>query len=93
MSFQEEARAAIEGHILSMRLHATNLGITPSSVIATGGASQNDAITKVIADIFGTKVKAASQPDSASLGAAYRALHGHKVLHLISGPFYCTNYQ
>lgn len=32
---------------MSMRLHAQNLGIVPKNIIATGGASQNRAITQV----------------------------------------------
>jgi len=70
-----EARAVLEGQFLSMRLHGENLGMKPTSIIVTGGASQNKAICQVLADVFGCTVKAASQPDSASLGAAYRAKH------------------
>jgi xylulokinase len=34
------------------------------------------SITQVISDVFQVPVFAAEQPDSASLGAAYRAMHG-----------------
>eukprot|EP00051_Salpingoeca_urceolata_P003462 m.58018 g.58018 ORF g.58018 m.58018 type:complete len:567 (+) comp12808_c0_seq1:115-1815(+) len=71
-----EARAVLEGQFLSMRLHGQQLGLEPKAIIATGGASANRNITQVISNVFGTPVKIASQPDSASLGAAYRALHG-----------------
>ncbi|MCE9613984.1 MAG: carbohydrate kinase [Lentisphaerae bacterium] len=72
----EEVRAVVENQFLSMRLHAENLGIKPTRLIATGGASVNTALLRVAADIFGTPVFVAEKSDSASLGAAYRALHG-----------------
>jgi len=72
----EDVRAIVEGQFLSMRLHAEGIGITPSRLIATGGASINTSILKVISDIFGKNVYVAERADSASLGAAYRARHG-----------------
>jgi xylulokinase len=77
LSPEAEARAVLEGQFLSMRLHGGDLGLHAKRVIATGGASQNASITQVIADVFGVPVLAASQPDSASLGAAYRAMHAN----------------
>lgn len=73
-----EARAVVEGQMLSMRLHTQQLGLAPTMVIATGGASANPSITQIMADVFGTPVLETSQTDSASLGAALRALHGFK---------------
>lgn len=73
-----EARAVVEGQMLSMRLHKEKMGLKPKTIICTGGASQNPAITKILSDVFGVPVRAASQPDSASLGAAFRALHAVK---------------
>ncbi len=77
-AFPEDAeiRAVVEGQFLSMRLHGANIGIEASKILATGGASANSAILQVIADVFGVEVYTADQPNSASLGAAYRALHG-----------------
>jgi xylulokinase len=73
-----DARAVVEGQFLSMRVHGESVGLTkPKRVIATGGASSNPAIVQVIADVFGCPVFVSSQTDSASLGAAYRALHGN----------------
>jgi xylulokinase len=71
-----DCRAVVEGQFLSMRLHCANLGIHPRSVLATGGASANAAIVQVMADVFGVPVYVGEQPNSASVGAAYRALHG-----------------
>jgi len=73
----EEARAILEGQFLSMRLHGERIGIEPSLLIATGGASVDASVIKVICDVFGKPVFVAERADSASLGAAYRALHGH----------------
>jgi xylulokinase len=71
-----EARAVLEGQLMSMRSHAEAAGLVPKRLIATGGASANVALVQVIADVFGAPVFASTQTDSASLGAAYRALHG-----------------
>jgi xylulokinase len=71
-----EARAVLEGQFTSMRYHGAQLGLSAKRIIVTGGASMNPTITKVIADVFQVPVFAAEQPDSASLGAAYRAMHG-----------------
>lgn len=72
----EEVRAVVEGQLLSMRLHGDNIGIKPVRIIATGGASQNQAIIRIMADIFGVPVFTGEIANSAALGAAYRALHG-----------------
>lgn len=58
------------------RLHAGRMGLSPAHIIATGGASKNPHFTQIMSNVFGTVVEAASQPDSASLGAACRALQG-----------------
>eukprot|EP00040_Diaphanoeca_grandis_P013160 m.66531 g.66531 ORF g.66531 m.66531 type:complete len:566 (+) comp23700_c0_seq1:59-1756(+) len=73
-----EARAVVEGQMLSMRLHTAQLGLKPTMVIATGGGSANPVITQIMANVFGTSVLETNQTDSASLGAALRALHGAK---------------
>ena len=72
-----EARAVLEGQFLSMRAHGESIGISGAKrLIATGGASGNKAILQVLADVFGAPVYVSSQTDSASLGAAVRALQG-----------------
>ena len=58
--------------------HLSSIGLSsPKRIIATGGASGNGTITQIIADVFDAPVFASTQTDSASLGAALRALHGH----------------
>jgi len=72
-----EVRAVIEGQFLSMRYHSSNIGISKiERVFITGGASYNPFIVQVVADVFGVNVYVAETANSASLGAAYRALHG-----------------
>lgn len=73
-----EVRAIIEGQLLSMRAHTERFGMPspPKRIIATGGASANQSILKVVASIFGCDVYTVQQSDSASLGAALRAAHG-----------------
>jgi xylulokinase len=71
-----EVRAVVEGQFLAMRTHGARIGLIPRTILATGGASANAAIIRVISDVFGVPVFVGEQPNSASLGAAYRALHG-----------------
>lgn len=71
-----EVRAVVEGQFLSMRLHGTKVGLQFGHLLATGGASANRSITKVMSDVMGRPVYTAEQTASAGLGAAYRALHG-----------------
>ena len=75
-----EVRAVVEGQFLSMRLHSAHVGITPSTILATGGASVEPGILRIMSDVFGVPVFTADKPNSAALGAAYRALHGWTCL-------------
>jgi xylulokinase len=54
--------------------------LTASSILATGGASTNQALLQVIANVFGVPVDTAEIAASAALGAAYRALHAWQCL-------------
>jgi len=74
-----EVRALVESQFLNMRAAAEKLGLDKSNrIIATGGASQNKTILQVISDIFGAPVYLASSgPETATLGAVLRAIHGH----------------
>jgi xylulokinase len=71
-----EARAVYESQMMSMRWHGDRLGIRPKTILATGGASRDAALLRVMADVFGVPVWVAEQANSAALGAAYRARHG-----------------
>ena len=71
-----DVRAVVEGQFLSMRLHSSNIGIQPRTILVTGGASENTQIVQTLCDVFGVPVYKAEVPDTAALGAAYRARHG-----------------
>lgn len=73
---EENIRALVEGQFLSMRLHGNNIGLIPKKILATGGASVNKGLLRIMADVFGAPVHTGRESNSASLGAAYRALHG-----------------
>jgi xylulokinase len=72
----QDCRAVYEGQFLSMRLHGRNVGFKPRRILATGGASVDMSLIRVMCDVLGAPVFVAEKADSASLGAAYRALHG-----------------
>ena len=75
-----DVRAVVEGKFLAMRHFGSSMGLDIAQarkIIATGGASTNVAMLQVMSDVFGCKVYTLEQSDSASLGAAFRALHGH----------------
>lgn len=71
-------RAVVEAQFLSMFVHSTNIGMKTTCIFATGGASANKSILQIMSDVFGVPVYTHSQPNSASMGAAFRALHGWK---------------
>jgi xylulokinase len=71
-----EVRAVMEGQFLSMRLHGANVGLNPRAILATGGASVNRSLIRIMANVFGVSVFTGEVPNSAALGASYRALHG-----------------
>ena len=78
---EENIRAVVEGQFLSIRLHGQHIGLVPKTILATGGASVNKSLLQIMADVFGTPVHTCKQPNSASLGAAFRALHGWHCRH------------
>ena len=72
-SSDEWVRGVLEGQFLNMKRHSDWLGIETEEVLLTGGASENDGIAQIVADIFGKKVRRLSVAGSAALGAAIRA--------------------
>ena len=68
-------RALIEAQMMAMSNHATAAGLLPTSIRATGGASQNAAILKIMANVFGCPVDVLqTTSNSAALGAVLRAV-------------------
>ena len=74
-SSHESVRAVLEGQFLNMRAHSDWLGVDPERIYLTGGASENDGIAQVIANVFGVSVERLEVPGSATIGAAMRAAH------------------
>lgn len=66
-------RACLEGQFINMWLHTQWLGVTPDTILLTGGASENDGIAQVVANVFQAKVLRIAVSGSVALGAALRA--------------------
>jgi len=66
-------RACIEGQFANMRLRSQWMRLEPELIYLTGGASGNDAIAQVAADIFQARVERLAVSGSVALGAALRA--------------------
>lgn len=66
-------RACVEGQFLNMKQRTEWMQLNPEVVYLTGGASKNDAIAQVIADIFEAKVQRLVVSGSVGLGAAMLA--------------------
>jgi xylulokinase len=66
-------RACVEGQFLNMKQRTAWMGLHPEVIYLTGGASKNNAIAQVIADIFQTRVERLAVSSSVGLGAAMRA--------------------
>ncbi len=63
-------RSLLEGQFLNMRLHSQWMGIAPQRILLTGGASKNDGIAQIVADVFQAPVERLEVANSAALGAA-----------------------
>jgi xylulokinase len=69
----QAARAIVEAQALSMQRHSDWIGETPSTILVTGGASQNRGILQVIADVFQAELRTLAVKNSSALGGAVRA--------------------
>ncbi len=67
------ARACLEGQFLNMWLHTRWLAQETSTISLTGGASRNDGIAQIVADVFGAEVNRLEVSGSVALGGALRA--------------------
>lgn len=70
-------RALIEAQMMSMKIHSRWMNIKPKCIYATGGASVNNSILQIMADVFNCSVVKLEVSKSAALGAACRAVHGY----------------
>ena len=66
-------RAVVEAQMMSMRIHSEWMGIRPEQIYATGGASSNQEILQVMANVHACPVYQFTSTNGASLGAALRA--------------------
>lgn len=65
-----QVRALLEGQFLNMRLHSQWMGVKTTLIRLTGGASRNDGIAQMVADVFQAPVERFDVSNSAALGAA-----------------------
>ncbi len=79
-----QIRALLEGQFLNMRLHAADPTAMPTRVRLTGGASRNNGIARIAADVLQAPVERLESPDSAALGSAILAAvaAGHPLASL-----------
>lgn len=70
-------RAVVEAQMMSMRIHSQWMGVRPSKVYATGGASENPEILRIMADVQNCPVYRFEVSNSAALGAALRAAQAY----------------
>lgn len=69
----ESVRGVLEGQFLNMKIHARWMKVETEEILLTGGASNNDGIAQIVANVFGKKVRRLEVSDSAAIGAAMRA--------------------
>ncbi len=76
-----QVRALLEGQFLNMRLHSQWMEVKTERIRLTGGASKNDGIAQLVADIFQAPVERLDVLNSAALGAALiaAAADGHHL--------------
>jgi xylulokinase len=72
-------RGVVEAQMMALALHAQWMGVDIRTIHATGGAATSRAILRVMADVFGADVYQFDVGNTACLGAALRARHGHET--------------
>lgn len=72
-------RAVIEAQMMSMSIHSQWMGVQVETIHATGGASKNRDMLKIMADVHGAHVYQLVVGNSAVLGAALRAYHADEL--------------
>jgi len=68
-------RGVVEAQQMAMARHSRWMNVAIETIYATGGASANRAILRVMADVFGAEVFQFEVGNTACLGAALRAFH------------------
>lgn len=72
-------RGVIEAQMMAIARHSRWMGVEVDTIYATGGAAANAQILQVMADVFDADVYQLEVGNSAALGAALRARHGHEI--------------
>lgn len=77
-------RSLLEGQFLNMKLHSEWMGVATERIRLTGGASKNDGVAQLVADVFQAPVERLDVANSAALGAALiaAAAGGHDLAGL-----------
>jgi xylulokinase len=70
------ARAVVEAQAVTMRAHSGWMGPRPRRIRVTGGASKNQAILQVLADVLQAELRPMVVSNASAMGAALRAAHG-----------------
>ena len=73
-------RAVVEAQMHAMQQYSAWMGVTIRKIYATGGASANAEILRVMSDVFRVPVERRDITNSACLGAAIRAHDAHFAL-------------
>ncbi len=74
---ETRVRSLLEGQFLNMKLHSMWMDVKNDRILLTGGASKNDGIAQVVADVFQAPVERLEIANSAALGAALIAATAH----------------
>ncbi|MFD0894993.1 carbohydrate kinase [Luteolibacter ambystomatis] len=69
----QRVRAFLEGQAFNLLRQLEWMHLKPTELCLTGGASRNEGIARIFADVFGVPVSRLSVSNSAALGAAMRA--------------------
>jgi len=69
-------RAIVEAQAMSMKIHSSWISEAPMTIRLTGGASCDDGIARVLADVFNVNIQRLLTSNSAGLGAALMAAQG-----------------
>lgn len=82
-------RACVEGQFLNMKSCSAWMQLQPDTIYLTGGASKNDAVAQILADVFQVQVQRLAVSGSVALGAAMRAAcqSGHASLNELEERF------
>ena len=75
----QDVRAVVEGQMMAMANHLPAMAAGLERIVATGGASVNDEVLQVMADVFAVPVDRLNLENASCLGAALRAFHADRL--------------